>query len=182
MSYTKTTWANGDTITAEKLNNAESGIEEINMSYEKQTWSNGDTITAEKLNYMENGISGGGGGGAGTLITITMNCVGEPGQKYAYSLSGEWGEDDEYHINGLFDTPAGYRYFGDGVILAGESKTINAIYLGNPVLLGGNNPETTQVSGNIEPFYEDGELTGYNIKGDCSITVTGITPPPILGF
>lgn len=26
------------------------------MSYEKQTWTTGDTITAEKLNYMENGI------------------------------------------------------------------------------------------------------------------------------
>lgn len=26
MSYTKTTWANGDTITSEKLNNAEDGI------------------------------------------------------------------------------------------------------------------------------------------------------------
>lgn len=70
MSYTKTTWANGDTITAEKLNNAESGIEEINMSYEKQTWSNGDTITAEKLNYMENGISGGGGDFTTATLTI----------------------------------------------------------------------------------------------------------------
>ena len=27
MAYTKTTWANGDVITAEKLNNAEGGIE-----------------------------------------------------------------------------------------------------------------------------------------------------------
>ena len=27
MSYTKTTWASGDTITAEKLNNIESGVE-----------------------------------------------------------------------------------------------------------------------------------------------------------
>ena len=27
------------------------------MSYEKQTWQNGDTITAEKLNHMEDGIN-----------------------------------------------------------------------------------------------------------------------------
>ena len=27
MAYTKTTWASGDVVTAEKLNNAESGIE-----------------------------------------------------------------------------------------------------------------------------------------------------------
>ena len=30
MSYNKTTWANGDVITAEKLNNIESGVEEAN--------------------------------------------------------------------------------------------------------------------------------------------------------
>lgn len=60
MSYVKTEWDNGDIITAEKLNNAEIGIEEINMSYEKQTWSNGDIITADKLNHMEDGIGGGG--------------------------------------------------------------------------------------------------------------------------
>ena len=28
------------------------------MSYEKTTWQNGDTITAEKLNNIENGIAG----------------------------------------------------------------------------------------------------------------------------
>ena len=31
------------------------------MSYEKQTWADGQTITASKLNHMENGIFGAGG-------------------------------------------------------------------------------------------------------------------------
>lgn len=31
------------------------------MSYVKNTWTNGDTITAEKLNNMENGIASAGG-------------------------------------------------------------------------------------------------------------------------
>ena len=31
------------------------------MSYTKNTWTNGDTITAEKLNNMENGIANAGG-------------------------------------------------------------------------------------------------------------------------
>lgn len=31
------------------------------MSYTKQTWATGDTITAEKLNHMEGGIAGAGG-------------------------------------------------------------------------------------------------------------------------
>ena len=30
------------------------------MSYTKQTWATGDTITAAKLNHMEDGIAGGG--------------------------------------------------------------------------------------------------------------------------
>ena len=30
------------------------------MAYEKQTWANGDVITAEKLNHMEDGIAQGG--------------------------------------------------------------------------------------------------------------------------
>ncbi len=30
------------------------------MAYEKQTWANGDVITAAKLNHMEDGISAGG--------------------------------------------------------------------------------------------------------------------------
>ena len=28
------------------------------MSYEKQTWANGDVITAEKLNHIEDGVGG----------------------------------------------------------------------------------------------------------------------------
>jgi len=31
------------------------------MSYEKQEWANGDIITADKLNHMEDGIASGGG-------------------------------------------------------------------------------------------------------------------------
>lgn len=31
------------------------------MSYEKQTWVTGETITAEKLNHMEGGIEAAGG-------------------------------------------------------------------------------------------------------------------------
>ena len=33
------------------------------MSYEKQTWANGDVITAEKLNHIEEGIAEGGDAG-----------------------------------------------------------------------------------------------------------------------
>ena len=38
------------------------------MSYTKQTWANGDTITAEKLNHMESGIEGAGVGLDGIIF------------------------------------------------------------------------------------------------------------------
>ena len=38
------------------------------MSYNKTTWANGDVITAEKLNNIEDGIAGAGGGDGGIYI------------------------------------------------------------------------------------------------------------------
>ena len=35
------------------------------MSYSKQTWASGDTVTAAKLNHMEDGIANAGGSGGG---------------------------------------------------------------------------------------------------------------------
>ena len=40
------------------------------MSYTKQTWANGDVITAEKLNHIEDGIAGAGGGSAPLVIRV----------------------------------------------------------------------------------------------------------------
>ena len=44
------------------------------MSYVKTTWKDGDVITAEKLNKIENGIEaasgGGGSGGSGTIQRV----------------------------------------------------------------------------------------------------------------
>lgn len=38
------------------------------MSYTPTVWANGDTITATKLNKIENGIADAGGGGGGVLV------------------------------------------------------------------------------------------------------------------
>ena len=40
------------------------------MSYTKNTWANGDVITAAKLNNMEDGIEGAGGGGGYDAVII----------------------------------------------------------------------------------------------------------------
>ena len=40
------------------------------MSYNKTTWTNGDVITAEKLNHMEDGIASGCSGGVLVVSTV----------------------------------------------------------------------------------------------------------------
>lgn len=40
------------------------------MSYNKTTWTNGDVITAEKLNHIEDGIASGGSGGVLVVSTV----------------------------------------------------------------------------------------------------------------
>lgn len=69
MAYTPNEWACGDTLTAEKLNNIERGISEMNSEYVPTEWQCGDTITAEKLNKIEQGIANASGGGSWTVLT-----------------------------------------------------------------------------------------------------------------
>ena len=53
------------------------------MSYTKQTWATGDTVTASKLNHMEDGIAGAGGGivldlvGTTTPLTMTFEEIAD---------------------------------------------------------------------------------------------------------
>lgn len=48
------------------------------MSYTPNTWATGDTITAEKLNNMEQGIASAGGGGDFTAIFTQTITPGNP--------------------------------------------------------------------------------------------------------
>lgn len=53
------------------------------MSYTKQTWATGDTVTASKLNHMEDGIAGAGGGivldlvDTSTPLTMTFEEIAD---------------------------------------------------------------------------------------------------------
>ena len=64
------------------------------MAYTKQTWECGDTITADKLNHMEDGIEECCGGGSAPLIVevveYTPTC--EPGctPRSGTALSATW--------------------------------------------------------------------------------------------
>lgn len=53
MAYEATEWACGDTVTADKLNKLERGVQGIMSDYVPTEWQCGDTITADKLNKLE---------------------------------------------------------------------------------------------------------------------------------
>ena len=76
MSYTKTTWSNGDVISAAKLNNAEGGIEANDLAISDLKSDLGDLDDLETTNKSslveainEVAESGGGGGGSVTVDT-----------------------------------------------------------------------------------------------------------------
>ena len=74
------------------------------MSYTKQTWATGDTVTASKLNHMEDGIEGAGGGIVldlvNTLTPLTMtfeeiaDAIGSGTNVYIkYDTHEDWSTD-----------------------------------------------------------------------------------------
>lgn len=157
MSYVKTEWDNGDIITAEKLNNAEIGIEEINMSYEKQTWSNGDIITADKLNHMEDGIGGGGGGDNGfSIATVTFEVYGGfTLVSFAQIDTRRQPRKLDFLVEHEYEST--YNTFSlDALLVDGVGK----FYVDSEYA-------TITVSGNAT--YDDGEVI---YTGDCTISVT----------
>lgn len=68
------------------------------MSYVKTTWANGDVITADKLNNIENGIESAGSGGSGggntfglVIETIAMpNSAGLGKFAFVHEVNGAW--------------------------------------------------------------------------------------------
>lgn len=87
MSYTKTTWANGDVINAQKLNNLENGV----YANDTNIGDLSDLNTTEKNTLVaainEAAQSGGGGGGSVSPYTSNPAALGtaSPGSSANYS-------------------------------------------------------------------------------------------------
>lgn len=172
MSYIKTEWDNGDIITAEKLNNVESGIEGINVSYEKTTWETGDTITAEKLNNIETGIEE---AGSSDFSTATVNVVSDAKVVEFYTeidYDTSSAEQDIYNRNAmLIDNN---NCFVDDIVTEG-TESFNVHYSKGHYYITGPNVEAISISGNasLVSITFAGE-TFQTIKGvgDCTITIS----------
>lgn len=87
MSYTKTTWANGDVINAQKLNNLENGV--YNNDTNIGDLSDLDTTAKNTLvaAINEAAQSGGGGGTSPSPYTSNPTALGtaSPGSSANYS-------------------------------------------------------------------------------------------------
>lgn len=58
------------------------------MAYEKQTWECGDTITAEKLNHMEDGIEGASNvSGSVRTVTKSIEVTAQSHERRPFEVS-----------------------------------------------------------------------------------------------
>lgn len=95
MAYTPNEWSCGDIVTADKLNNIERGIAEVNSEYVPTSWQCGDLITAEAMNKIEQGIAN-ASGGSSDFSTATVTIVNNSGMPIAVFGAIATEEDDEF--------------------------------------------------------------------------------------
>ena len=103
MAYSRTTWANGDTITATKLNNLESGV--ANNDSNIGSLSNLHTTAKDNLVAAINEVAQSGGGGEG-LTTAVKSALLQLASKVAYIDNGGQDYYDDLYDALYPDTPA----------------------------------------------------------------------------
>ncbi len=146
MSYEPTEWVRGTKITAQKLNNIESGVESVNSEYTPTTWAEGDIVTATKLNNIEQGIANASGGSSDlSTAEVTVNTSAAPSQvRFPVGLI-TIGEDGLYIVNeqsgGNITTYTAvlyegeYRYYAEGYNI---TTTGSAEFTGTEVIITGD--------------------------------------------
>jgi len=151
MSYTPQTWANGDIITATKLNNIESGVQSVSNSYTPTTWVNGDIITATKLNNIEQGIANAGGGSSDfSTATVTINPNNRGAELYGAYIDGN-------------------DAFTSDVLVQRADMTLTAVMYKGAMYGAIDTDRQVSVSGSITYDSEYGDII---ITGDCTITLS----------
>ena len=150
MAYTPTDWECGQTVTAEKLNNIERGVADVNSEYTPTTWQCGDLITAEAMNKIEQGIANAGGGGSSDFSTAKVTVNG--------ALRGN------VSAPVISPSPTGFSLFP----FFGEVGSYDIVIYTGGTILSYDGSGTVSVSGNIQKV---GGNT-YIVTGDCTITIS----------
>lgn len=159
MSYTPQTWANGDIITATKLNNIESGVQSVSNSYTPTTWVNGDIITAVKLNNIEQGIANAGGGGSSDFSTAEVTFICNAPNEVDVDIA-------TIEEASLPFVPAA-RTQGRITLYDGDEFVVNAVLYKGRCLCGFNGATSASGTGAIERINQSDAI----ITGDCTITI-----------
>lgn len=156
------------------------------MTYTKNTWANGDVITAAKLNNMEDGIANAGGGGGWPWFTVITQgfsnqavfdsatfsyvkavesgqyagqliMMGEKGSLLPLNIYA-YGNETLYFTNPLPPANDIQLMF----VVDEESTDVTCVFSGDIA--------TTPVNVRTEPGGST-IYNGYAITGDCSITI-----------
>ena len=152
MAYEATDWMCGDTVTAEKLNKLERGVQDIMSDYVPTVWECGDVITAEKLNKLEQAVADFEGGGSSDFSTAEVTVVNNTNT--GVNILGAIIDHDV--ING-------------GMIMAdNDTHAIEAVlYKAEGLIIVDDEEATITVSGDAEL-----DETSVIITGDCTITIS----------
>ena len=158
MSYSPATWKNGDTITADGMNNIERGVADIDSGYTPTVWQTGDIITAEKLNTIEQGIAD----AAGSAITVeslsvTANGTYTAPEGKAYSpvdvsVSNSYSAGDEGKVvkNGALASQGSATYTTNNTYNTTDISSV-----------------TVNVSGGGTTEAEEKDVNFYDYDGTC---------------
>lgn len=154
MTYTKNTWANGDVITAAKLNNMEDGIANAGggwpwFTVTTQGFSNQAEFNSANFCYVKAVESG---QYAGQLVAI-----GEAGSLFPVSIYA-YGNETLYYTISLPPANDIQLMF----VIDEEGADVTCSFSGNIA--------TTPVNVRFEPGVSQ-IYNGYAITGNCSITI-----------
>ena len=153
------------------------------MAYVKQTWANGDTVTAAKLNHMEDGIEAASSGGGNPQITIECVSFSNASHYMTFAIGKWDDEENAYVAQEFYNERLSLTELIDYFLGMGGTYTRYIYDMPVPkaddmvlVFLPWSNGYTTECSGNVEPNAVTlvyGSVAQCKvITGDCTIRFT----------
>ena len=165
MAYEPTEWVCGDTVTADKLNKLERGIQEIMSDYVPTEWQCGDVITADKLNKLEQAVAD-FECGSSDFSTATVSIVNTNGN----ANLDFYGIVDNSYAQALLksdgDYLVGYSWIGETNTTAEFLMVQNSFMIAVPMV------EPTITGSATKEYLSEYSEWDVTITGDCTITIS----------